>query len=205
MRAVCFEMALDIRSKPLNRNEKKILTVTCFGHFMSHFNTLVFPALILPLSRMYDMGPSRVLALPMALAVNLPLVLATMAYSLFLMGMQPAENTPLAWLTPAKLRHSGFGVKFILTFGVGSLVVRMVGWIKHAWSLPAVYIAMTLISALYKAQFLSWTKVPGIALFLCSDGKVRRIPEAAVIGFKDEDFPEQPGTDILAGSPCRSD
>ncbi len=101
---------------------------------------------------------SHLLALPMALAMafamNLPLVLVTMAYLLFLMGMQPAENTLLAWLTPAKLRHSGFGVKFILTFGVGSLAVRMVGWIKQAWSLPAVFIAMTLISGLIVTSIL---------------------------------------------------
>ncbi len=98
------------------------------------------------------------LALPMALAMvfarNLPLVLVCMVYLLFMMGMQPAENTLLAWLTPEKLRHSGFGVKFILTFGVGSLAVRMVGWIQHTWSLPAVYIAMTLISGLIVLSIL---------------------------------------------------
>lgn len=98
------------------------------------------------------------LALPMALAMafarNLPLVLVSMVYLLFLMGMQPAENTLLAWLTPERLRHSGFGVKFILTFGVGSLAVRMVGWIQQTWSLPAVYIAMTLISGLIVLSIL---------------------------------------------------
>lgn len=92
------------------------------------------------------------LALPMALAMaftmNVPLLLVTMAYLLFLLGMQPAENTLVAHLTPDKLRHSAFGTKFILTFGVGALAVRMVGWIKQTWSLAAVYIAMAMISAL---------------------------------------------------------
>lgn len=103
-------------------------------------------------------GPRRVylvfhaLALPMALgmafATNLPLFLVSMGYLLFLLGMQPAENTLVANLTPDKLRHSAFGTKFILTFGVGALAVRLVGWIKETWSLPAVYIAMTMISVL---------------------------------------------------------
>ncbi len=26
----------------MNANERKILSTTCFGHFMSHFNMLVF-------------------------------------------------------------------------------------------------------------------------------------------------------------------
>jgi len=47
----------------MNPNERKILTTTCFGHFMSHFNMLMFPALVLPLMGMYDMDLSHVLAL----------------------------------------------------------------------------------------------------------------------------------------------
>ncbi len=31
-------------------DEQKILTITCFSHFFSHFNMLIFPALVLPLS-----------------------------------------------------------------------------------------------------------------------------------------------------------
>ena len=92
------------------------------------------------------------LALPMALGMaytmNLPLLLVTMGYLLFLLGMQPAENTLVANLTPDKLGHSAYGTKFILTFGVGALAMRLVGWIKQTWSLGTVYIAMAMISAL---------------------------------------------------------
>lgn len=86
------------------------------------------------------------IALPMALLIafttDLPLLLVTMGYMLFFLGMQPIENTLVAYLTPDKLRHSGYGTKFILTFGVGAVAVHMVGWIKEAWSLSAVFVAM---------------------------------------------------------------
>ncbi|MBW1789474.1 MAG: MFS transporter [Deltaproteobacteria bacterium] len=90
------------------------------------------------------------LALPMALAVafttDIPLFFFAMAYMFFMLGMQPIENTLVAYLTPDKLRHSGFGLKFIVTFGVGSLSVHLVGWIKEAWSLPAVFVALSVVS-----------------------------------------------------------
>jgi MFS family permease len=93
----------------------------------------------------------HILALPMAVlmayATGVSLVVVAMFYMLFLLGMQPIENTLVAFLTPDRLRHSAYGTKFILTFGVGSIAVYMVGWIKVAWSLPAVFIAMAGVSA----------------------------------------------------------
>jgi MFS family permease len=90
------------------------------------------------------------LALPMALIMayttDISLLLITMGYMLFLLGMQPIENTLVAFLTPDKLRHSAYGAKFILTFGVGALAVHMVGWVKSAWSLPAVFVAVAGVS-----------------------------------------------------------
>ena len=89
-------------------------------------------------------------ALPMALAAafatDIPLFFVAMVYMFFMLGMQPIENTLVAYLTPEKLRHSGFGLKFIVTFGVGSLSVHLVGWIKEAWSLPAVFVALSVVS-----------------------------------------------------------
>ena len=102
----------------------------------------------------FDPGKSYLLfhaaALPMALlmayATDLPLFMVTMLYMLFLLGMQPIENTLVAKLTPDRLRHSAYGTKFILTFGVGALAVHMVGWIEHTWSLSAVFVAMAGVS-----------------------------------------------------------
>ena len=94
----------------------------------------------------------HLLALPMALimafATDLPLLLISMGYMLFLLGMQPIENTLVAKLTPDKLRHSAYGTKFILTFGVGALAVHIVGWIKNTWSLPSVFVALSGVSLL---------------------------------------------------------
>lgn len=91
------------------------------------------------------------LALPMALgmayATDAPLLAVTMGYLLFLLGMQPIENTLVAYLTPDSLRHSAYGAKFILTFGVGALAVHLVGWVEKAWALPAVFLAMAAVSA----------------------------------------------------------
>jgi hypothetical protein len=60
--------------------------------------------------------------------------------------MQPIENTLVAYFTPDQLRHSAFGTKFVLTFGVGAVAVHLVGWIKEVWSLPAVFVALTGVS-----------------------------------------------------------
>jgi len=86
------------------------------------------------------------MALLMAYTTDMPLFLVTMVYMLFLLGMQPIENTLVARLTPDKLRHSGYGTKFVFTFGVGALAVSLVGWIERGWSLSAVFIAMAIVS-----------------------------------------------------------
>jgi MFS family permease len=86
------------------------------------------------------------MAFLMAFAVNVPLVIVTMLYLLFLLGMQPIENTLVAELTPDTLRHSAYGVKFILTFGVGALAVHFVAWVEQAWSISAVFAAMSGVS-----------------------------------------------------------
>ena len=94
------------------------------------------------------------LALLMAYTTDLPLLLVTILYLFFLLGMQPIENTLVAYLTPDRLRHSAFGTKFILTFGVGSVAVYVVGWIKTAWSLSAVFVAMSVVSVLIVLDIL---------------------------------------------------
>ena len=92
----------------------------------------------------------HVLALPMVLAMayttDVSLLLITMGYMLFLLGMQPIENTLVAKLTPDKVRDSAYGTKFILTFGVGAFAVYLVGWVNEVWSFPAVFVAMAIVS-----------------------------------------------------------
>jgi MFS family permease len=68
------------------------------------------------------------------------LVAAASLYVFFALGIQPIENSLIAKFTPDRWRSTGYGITSILIFGVGSLAVYWVGWIKEAWSLGAVYI-----------------------------------------------------------------
>ena len=43
----------------------------------------------------------------------------------------------------------------------------------------------------YTAEFVEWTKDPGVAVFKCSDKKERRIPTCAILMSKEE-FAEKP-------------
>ena len=47
----------------LDSHDRRILLNTCYGHFMSHFNMLVFPALVLPLAAGLGIEMAQVLAL----------------------------------------------------------------------------------------------------------------------------------------------
>jgi len=68
----------------------------------------------------------------MTQVTNIPMLLFTMGYFFFSMGMQPIENSLVASLTPERLRSTSYGLKFIFTFGVGSLsVVTAEHLIKH--------------------------------------------------------------------------
>lgn len=68
------------------------------------------------------------------------LVAAACLYVFFALGIQPIENSLIARFTPDRWRSTGYGITSILIFGVGSLAVYWVGWIKEAWSLGAVYL-----------------------------------------------------------------
>jgi predicted MFS family arabinose efflux permease len=78
----------------------------------------------------------------MAVAMDLPLVTLALIYFFFLLGMQPIENTLVAKFTPRKLHHSAYGSKFVLTFGVGALAVKMVKSIELSFGIETVFYAL---------------------------------------------------------------
>ncbi|MCB2227352.1 MAG: MFS transporter [Desulfarculaceae bacterium] len=78
----------------------------------------------------------------MAWASNLPLVILAMIYVFFLLGMQPMENTLVSRLSPPAFKHTAYGTKFILTFGVGAFAVKVAGWVEAAWGLGAIYLGI---------------------------------------------------------------
>jgi len=90
----------------------------------------------------------------MGLASDLPLVAWAAVYFFFLLGMQPIENSLVAYLSPPAFRHSAYGAKFVLTFGVGALAVMLVGGVEGHWGLTAVFPVLALISTALVATIL---------------------------------------------------
>ncbi len=73
--------------------------------------------------------------------------LAIFGYTFFQLGMQPVENSLVAELSPSRLRASAYGLKFVLSFGIGALAVPAVAQIEAAWDLSAVYLFVAAASA----------------------------------------------------------
>jgi len=90
------------------------------------------------------------ITIPLAIAIsylsNLPLILAAIVYFFFLLGMQPIENTLVAKYTPPKVRHSAFGFKFVVTFGVGALAIKIIGFMEHQSGISSVFQLLAVFS-----------------------------------------------------------
>lgn len=86
-------------------------------------------------------------AIGMAMTTDIPLIVLAMIHSFFLLGMQPLENTLVAHLSPPKLFSTAYGLKFVLTFGVGALSVGMVAGIKESFGFSAVYLVLAGVSS----------------------------------------------------------
>ena len=84
----------------------------------------------------------------MAFSGNWILIGLALLYFFFLLGMQPIENTLVAKYTPRRFHHSAFGTKFVLTFGVGALAVKVVAAIETGFYIEAVFFFIGAISAL---------------------------------------------------------
>ncbi len=93
-------------------------------------------------------------AFAMAYAADLPLVLLGTVYVFFLLGMQPIENTLIARFTPSRFRHSAYGTKFILTFGVGAGAVKLIEVIQDTWGMERVFTGLGFVSLSLTAVIL---------------------------------------------------
>jgi len=71
-----------------------------------------------------------------------PLLIASAIYAFFALGMQPIENSLFAVLTPERWRSTAYGLKFVLTFGVGSSAVWMVRAVAENSGWHAVYVVL---------------------------------------------------------------
>jgi len=94
----------------------------------------------------------HLLTIPAALAMgwltDLPLVAVATFHSFFLLGMQPIENTLVARLTPPSMHSSAYGMKFVLTFGVGALAVQIVRLVELRMGIENVFPVLGLVSVL---------------------------------------------------------
>jgi len=70
---------------------------------------------------------------------ELALVASSTLFLFFSLGMQPIENSLFARFTPPRWRATGYGIKFVMTFGVGSTGVRLVQWAEAGGDLSAVF------------------------------------------------------------------
>lgn len=61
----------------------------------------------------------------------------------FTLGMQPVENCMFAMLTPPRWRSVAYGLKFTLTFGVGSLSVFLVNVVQDRFGIEKVILLLT--------------------------------------------------------------
>jgi hypothetical protein len=80
------------------------------------------------------------------IANDVPLVLLATFHSFFLLGMQPVENTLVARLTPPSLRSSAYGMKFVLTFGVGAVAVKIIKIVENTRGIEAVFPSLGIVS-----------------------------------------------------------
>jgi len=87
-------------------------------------------------------------AILISMTSDIPLVFIATVYFFFLLGMQPIENTLVAKFTPKRFHHSAYGTKFVLTFGVGALAVKLVGAIETYSKIENVFLAIGFIGIL---------------------------------------------------------
>ncbi len=94
-------------------------------------------------------------ALPFIIAAamleNALLIPAAGIFVLFTVGMQPIENSLVAFLTPARWRSVSYGIKFTITFGAGSFAVKIVGALQRSYGIGSViylvagFLALTIL------------------------------------------------------------
>lgn len=110
------------------------------------------------------------LALPFLLLARLTSGWASLPFlgifAFFSLGLQPIENSLYSMLIPAKWRSSGFGIKFTLAFGVGSIAVANISKFEPRIGLDGI-VSLIIV-------FLFLTTMTSLVLLLTSRGAVIR-------------------------------
>lgn len=87
------------------------------------------------------------ISLPFIILIGLTsgtaVVFIAAAFSLFHFANQPVENSLIAHYTPSRLRSSSYGLKFFLTFGIGSFASGFAGYIADHFGFNSVFFALS--------------------------------------------------------------
>ena len=83
-----------------------------------------------------------VFVLIMAASSNLLLVASSVLYALFYFATQPTQNYLVSKYLPQHRHGLGYGILFILTFGVGSTAAAVSGYLADHFGLEKVFYAM---------------------------------------------------------------
>jgi len=75
----------------------------------------------------------------MGLTANFLLIASALLFSLFHFSVQPIENHLISVLMPPQLVSSGYGIKFLFTFGVGSFAAGFAGYIADHYAIQNLF------------------------------------------------------------------
>ena len=110
-------------------------------------------AVLIPLSALLGFVGANLLAVAIA---------SVLAVALF--ALQPVENTLLAEYTTTRRRSVSYGIKFLLTFGVGAIGAQVVGVIWYeTQKLDAVFWIITASASVMAGLLLVFGRVIGVA------------------------------------------
>jgi MFS family permease len=116
-----------------------VLLVGMLGQYMGgHFSDrrrktrlyLLFNGVSLPFMILIGLTPGTLV------------VMVAAFFALFHFAIQPVENNLIAHYTPSRLRSSSYGLKFFLTFGVGSFASGFSGYIADNFGFSSVFLAL---------------------------------------------------------------
>ena len=71
------------------------------------------------------------------------LIVFAALFAVFHFANQPVENNLIAHYTPSRLRSSSYGLKFFLTFGIGSFASGFSGYMADHYGLNSVFLALS--------------------------------------------------------------
>ena len=96
---------------------------------------------------------------------ELPLLLVSIGYVAFNLGMQPIENSLVARMTPVRFRSFAYGLKFVTTLGIGAFSVKGVEWIIENGETATVFryqvgililLSLVCLGLIYASRHHSW-------------------------------------------------